>query len=116
MQKRPKPVSLRPISHKQKMWLYGFMILFVVVIIIGWYLTVGKIISQSFAEIQQNANKTISTAKEKVVENGNPIDEVKDATQKIKNSIAEKKVEAQKIQTAKEAVIRQLSEEIKSAQ
>ncbi|MCX6714462.1 MAG: hypothetical protein NTX72_01470 [Candidatus Uhrbacteria bacterium] len=67
MQKRVKPVSLRPMTREQKLWLALTILLFVVLMAVGWYYTVAQTLKRTFAESHKTISVQIDETKQQFV-------------------------------------------------
>jgi len=52
-QKRPKPISLRPLSASEKRWMWGTIVLCVLFVVVGWVFTVGRILHVQVGDAKQ---------------------------------------------------------------
>src|SRR3989338_8635749 len=59
---RPKPVSLRPMNQKQRRWFWGFLIAGIMVVFIGWILTIRQLASSIFPGIRSQVDVGLEKA------------------------------------------------------
>lgn len=71
----PRPVSLRPLSQKQRRWFWIFLTAGLVIVVTGWIITIRQVTFSSFPVIRSQVDKGLEKASSGLQEVGSSVEE-----------------------------------------
>ena len=114
MVNRPKPVSLRPMSVSEKKWMWGTVIVCLLLIVVGWILTVGRVVKNQFNLAKIELTQSVAKTSQNALINSGAQDEIKQDIDLVKQAIAEREKYIQEQEQAKNTVINKMKEQIQN--
>lgn len=115
MQKRVKPVSLRPMTREQKLWLTLTILLFVVFMAVGWYYTVAQALKKSFAESHQTISVQLDQTKQQFVGKEDLGQKTQEAFKNMTEFFENTKQFLEQKQKAEQVILENVKEELKQS-
>lgn len=115
MQKRVKPVSLRPMPKEQKIWLVATIVLFVVFASVGWYFTVARAIEKSFRASHQELSGQFNQTKDVFVGDQDLGKKTQETTDKLKSFFQNVSDQITQRKQVEQAAIENVKEQMKQS-
>lgn len=113
MQKKVRPVSLRPMSREQKGWLAATIFLFVVFMCVGWYFTVARVLQKSFRDSQQTISVQVDQTKQQFMGEDDLGQKSRETIDKLKAFFEQAKQSLENKQKAEQVILDKVKEELK---
>ncbi|OGL96815.1 hypothetical protein A2318_04170 [Candidatus Uhrbacteria bacterium RIFOXYB2_FULL_45_11] len=113
MQKKVRPVSLRPMTREQKRWLAATIFLFVVFMAVGWYFTVARVLQKSFKDSQQTISVKVDQTKQQFIGEDDLGQKSQETFDKMKAFFEQAKQTLENKQKAEQAILDNVKEELK---
>jgi len=85
----PRPISLRPMNQKQRRWFWVFLTAGVVIVAMGWIVTISQVVSSSLPGIRLQMDKGLEKA-------SNELKNVESSVEEKQSTFSEALEEAQK--------------------
>lgn len=114
MGQRPKPVSLRPMSSSEKKWMWGTIIVCLLLIVVGWVFTVGRVVKNQLNIAKTELTQSVMNTSQNALIGSGAKDEIKQDVGLIKKAIDDQKKILETEEQAKNVVINQMKEQIQN--
>ena len=109
-----KPISLRPMSREQTLWMWGGTIFFAGLLMVGWYFTVGRVVGQHLGMVKDEIGQGIAVTQKTVDDNKGPVVQITSTVDKLKQQVHDNAIVLTKKKMIDDAIAKQVAEDLKS--
>ncbi len=101
-------------SREQTLWMWGGTIFFAIVLAVGWYFTVGRVLSQHLGMVQTEIGQGIEATQKVVADNKGPVTQVTSTVDKLKQQVHDNAISLTKKKMVDDAIAKQVAEDLNS--